>query len=54
MYQKCKRLKDNNKNIETGMMWANQYDRILMWLIETGDKSIEEICKDFNKLGELF
>ena len=51
MYQKCKRLKDNNKNIETGMMWANQYDRILMWLIETGDKSIEEICKDSTSWG---
>ena len=46
MYKKCKDLKDENMNIETGMIWGNQWDRTLMWLIESDNKSKEEICKD--------
>lgn len=32
-------LKGNNTNIETGLIWGNQWDRTLMWLIETGNKT---------------
>ena len=46
MYDKCKKLKMQNINIETGIIWGNQWDRTLMWLIETGDKTIEQICED--------
>ena len=52
MYEKCKTLSDNNNNIETGMIWGNQWDRTLMWLMEcnardedTG-KSKEEVISD--------
>ena len=46
MYKKCKTLKGQNINIETGMIWGNQFDRTLMWLVESGNKTKEEICKD--------
>ena len=51
MYKKCKDLKDENMNIETGMIWGNQWDKTLMWLIESDNKSKEEICKDFSSWG---
>ena len=57
MYEKCKTLSDNNNNIETGMIWGNQFDRTLMWLIEcnaknpeTG-KSKEEVIRDSKSWG---
>ena len=46
MYNKCKTLKAENVNIETGLIWGNQYDRVLMWLIESGNKTKEEISID--------
>ena len=51
MYKKCKTLQGENSNIETGMIWGNQWDRTLMWLIETGNKTKEEICKDSTSWG---
>ena len=42
-YEKCKTLSDNNNNIETGLIWGNQWDRTLMWLIESGAKTKEVI-----------
>ena len=57
MYEKCKTLSDNNNNIETGMIWGNQFDRTLMWLMEcnaenseTG-KSKEEVIDDSKSWG---
>ena len=56
MYEKCKTLSDNN-NIETGMIWGNQWDRTLMWLIEcnakdeTTGKSKEEVISDSSSWG---
>ena len=57
MYDKCKTLSDNNNNIETGMIWGNQWDRTLMWLMEcnaenpeTG-KSKEEVISDSTSWG---
>ena len=57
MYEKCKTLSDNNNNIETGMIWGNQFDRTLMWLMEcnaenpeTG-KSKEEVIRDSTSWG---
>ena len=57
MYEKCKTLSDNNNNIETGMIWGNQWDRTLMWLIEcnakdeTTGKSKEEVISDSTSWG---
>ena len=51
MYRKCKELKNENVNIETGMIWGNQWDKTIMWLIESGNKTKEEICKDSNNWG---
>ena len=57
MYEKCKTLSDNNNNIETGMIWGNQFDRTLMWLMEcnaenpeTG-KTKEEVISDSTSWG---
>ena len=51
MYSKCKKLSFDNPNIKTGMIWGCQWDRTLMWLIETGNKTIEEICVDSSGWG---
>ena len=57
MYEKCKTLSDNNNNIETGMIWGNQWARTLMWLMEcnaedpeTG-KSKEGVISDSSSWG---
>ncbi len=51
MYKKCKKLKGANKQVETGMIWGSQWDRTLMWLVESGNKSIAEICDDSTSWG---
>ena len=57
MYEKCKTLSDNNNNIETGMIWGNQFDRTLMWLMEcnakdeTTGKNKEEVISDSTSWG---
>ena len=49
MYSKCKKL--SNENVETGIIWGSQWDRTLMWLIETGCKGKKEIIEDSTKWG---
>ena len=51
VYKKCKTLKGANKKVETGMIWGSQWDRTLTWLIESGSKSIEDICSDSTSWG---
>ena len=51
MYKRCKNLKGANTNVETGMIWGNQWDRTLMWLIETGSKTKEQIADDSTSWG---
>ena len=46
MYRKCKEINSENNNVETGMIWSCQWDRVLIWLIESKNKTLEEICKD--------
>ena len=59
MYKKCKELEIENTNVKTGMIWGNQWDRTLMWLmecntqnIETG-KSKEEVIRDATSWGNF-
>ena len=60
MYEKSKTLSDNNNNIETGMIWGNQWDRTLMWLMEcnakdeTTGKSKEEVISDSSSWGNYY
>ena len=51
MYKRCKNIKGANTNVETGMIWGNQWDRTLMWLIETGNKTKEQIADDSTSWG---
>ena len=51
MYKKSKKLKGANKQVETGMIWGSQWDRTLMWLVESKSKSIAEICDDSTSWG---
>ena len=44
MYKKCKELKGSNNKVETGMIWGSQWDRTLMWLVESKDKTKRQIC----------
>ena len=51
MYKRCKNIKGANTNVETEMIWGNQWDRTLMWLIETGSKTKEQIADDSTSWG---
>ena len=55
MYKKCKTLKGSNNKVETGMIWGSQWDRTLMWLIESGNNTKEEICDTmlYDKMKEV-
>ncbi len=44
MYKKCKELAGENRNVETGMIWGCEQDRVLMWLIESGNKTKMQVC----------
>ena len=50
MYKKCKEIEESN-TVRTGMIWGNQFDRTLMWLIESKNKTKEEIIKDSTSWG---
>ena len=51
LYEKCKQLRGNNKNVLTNMLYGSQYDRMLMWLIESGNKTKEQIILDSSDWG---
>ena len=51
MYDKCRYLQGANKNVATGLIWKCQFDRTLMWLIESGNKSKKDICQASSKWG---
>ena len=51
MYKRCKNIRGENTNVVTGMIWGNQWDRTLMWLIETGSKTKAEIADDSTSWG---
>ena len=42
MYQNSKKVAANN-NVVSTMIWGSMWDRTLIWLTETGDKTYEEI-----------
>ena len=46
LYGNQKKLKGDNKNIETCMISGSAFDRTLMWLIESGNKTKEQVAKD--------
>ena len=50
-YKKCKELNNGNMNVQTGMIWGCQWDRTLIWLIESGNKSKKDICADSTTWG---
>ncbi len=51
MYDKCRYLQGANKNVATGLIWKCQFDRTLMWLIESRNKSKKDICQASSKWG---
>ena len=51
IYEKCKDLRGDNLNIKTGMIWGNQWDRTMQWLIESGAKTKEEVISDSTSWG---
>ena len=42
MYENSKKIAANN-NVKTTMIWGSMWDRTLIWLVETGDKTYREI-----------
>ena len=51
VYKKCGTLKNENTNIETGLIWGSQWDRTIMWLVESNNKTKEEICINSTSWG---
>ncbi len=51
MYKKVKNLKGQNTNIETGMIFGSQYDRVITWLIESESRTKEEIIYNSTSWG---
>ncbi len=54
MYGKCKELAGTNENIVTGLIWGCEQDRLLMWLIQSGNKTKEQVCKDSIDWGNYY
>ena len=54
VYKRCKNIKGSNTNIETGLIWGSQWDRALMWLIESGNKTKEQIADDSTSWGNHY
>ncbi len=51
MYEKCKALKGENRNVETNMIWGCQWDRTLQWLVDTEEKNYEKVGKNSTDWG---
>ena len=51
MYKRSKRVSGGNENVATNMIWGIQFDETLKWLIDTGNKTNEEIAKDSTSWG---
>lgn len=45
MYQKTKKLKGEKENVKTSMIWSSLWDYTIEWLVNTGNKSYETICR---------
>ena len=43
-YKMCKTLSEDEVNVETSMIWGCQWDRTLIWLVESANKTITDIC----------
>ena len=46
--EKIKSLGKENENIETGIIWGCQWDRILSWLVESKNRTISQICNSID------
>ncbi len=60
MYKRCKKLEVDNIDVTTGMIWGNQWDRTLMWLMEMNaknqnlGKTKEEVISDSTSWGNYY
>ena len=50
MYLKCRSLKGRNP-VHTGLVWGIQYDETLKWIIDTGEKSLNDVISDSTEWG---
>ena len=50
-YKEAKTLINMNSNVVTNLIWGNQWNRTLIWLIESGNKTKEEICVNSKSWG---
>ena len=53
MYKNCKKLSNRNTSVETGIIWGCQWDRTLMWLVESNCKTKIEIVEDSTSWGNF-
>ncbi len=51
MYEKCKKLAGTNDKVITSMIFGSQFDRVLMWLIESNNKTKEQVITNSGEWG---
>ena len=51
MYEKTQKLKGNNENIETLMIWGSLWDETLQWLVDSGATTSTGIQLTYKELG---
>ena len=51
MYEKCKVIDDENKNVKTNMIYGSQWDAMLKYLVESGSKTYEEVGENSTSWG---
>ena len=54
MYKRSKRVSGLNENVETNMIWGIQFDEILKWLIDTGNKTSQQIGANSTSWGNYY
>ena len=51
MYEKSKKIDEENKTIKTSMIYGSQWDATLKYLVESGSKTYEEVGTDSTSWG---
>ena len=54
MYKRTKRMSGLNESVATTMIWRIQRDETLKWLIDTGNKTYEEVATNSTSWGNYY
>ena len=51
MFEKCKLIDEENKNVKTNMIYGSQWDAMLKYLLDSGSKTYEEVGENSTSWG---